>query len=74
MSRALQSFEYGIKDAEELLAHFDAINTNPPAGQCGGFEACWPSDGAHGMGNVCRRSASGGNEQETGRDCRQLCR
>jgi len=30
MSRAYQSFEYGIKDAEELLAHFDAINTNPP--------------------------------------------
>jgi hypothetical protein len=30
MSRALQNFEYGIKDAEELLAHFDAINTNPP--------------------------------------------
>lgn len=30
MSRALQSFEYGIKDAEELLAHFDAVNANPP--------------------------------------------
>lgn len=30
MSRAYQSFEYGIKDAEELLAHFDVINTNPP--------------------------------------------
>lgn len=30
MSRAYQSFEYSIKDAEELLAHFDAINTNPP--------------------------------------------
>ena len=30
MSRAYQSFEYGIKDAEELLAHFDAINANPP--------------------------------------------
>jgi len=30
MSRAFQSFEYSIKDAEELLAHFDAINTNPP--------------------------------------------
>lgn len=30
MSRAYQSFEYGINDAEELLAHFDAINTNPP--------------------------------------------
>ena len=30
MSRALQSFEYSIKDAEELLAHFDDINTNPP--------------------------------------------
>lgn len=30
MSRAYQSFEYGIKDAEELLGHFDAINTNPP--------------------------------------------
>jgi hypothetical protein len=31
MSRAIQSFEYGIKDAEELLAHFDAINSNSPA-------------------------------------------
>lgn len=30
MSRAYQSFEYGIKDAEKLLAHFDAINTNSP--------------------------------------------
>lgn len=30
MSRAYQSFEYGIKDAEELLAHFDAVNANPP--------------------------------------------
>ena len=30
MSRAYQSFEYGIKDAEELLAHFDALNANPP--------------------------------------------
>lgn len=30
MSRAYQSFEFGIKDAEELLAHFDATNTNPP--------------------------------------------
>jgi hypothetical protein len=30
MSRAIQSFEYGIKDAEELLAHFDALNGNPP--------------------------------------------
>jgi hypothetical protein len=30
MSRAIQSFEYGIRDAEELLAHFDAINGNPP--------------------------------------------
>jgi hypothetical protein len=30
MSRAFQSFEYSIKDAEELLAHFDAINTKPP--------------------------------------------
>lgn len=30
MSRAYQSFEYGIKDAEELLAHFDAINSKPP--------------------------------------------
>jgi hypothetical protein len=30
MSRAFQSFEFGIKDAEELLAHFDAVNGNPP--------------------------------------------
>lgn len=30
MSRAYQNFEHGIKDAEELLAHFDAINSNPP--------------------------------------------
>lgn len=31
MSRALQSFEYAIKDADELLAHFDGINRNSPA-------------------------------------------
>ncbi len=30
MPRASQSFEYSIKDAEELLAHFDAINGHPP--------------------------------------------
>ncbi len=30
MSRAYQSFEYGIKDAEELLGHFDNLNGNPP--------------------------------------------
>ena len=30
MSRAIQSFEYGIKDAEELLSHFDDLNGNPP--------------------------------------------
>lgn len=30
MTRAIQSFEFGIKDAEELLSHFDAINSNPP--------------------------------------------
>jgi len=29
MSIAYQSFEYSIKDAEELLAHFDTINSNP---------------------------------------------
>ena len=30
MSRALQSFDFGIKDADELLAHFDAVNVKPP--------------------------------------------
>ncbi|WP_275920128.1 HEPN domain-containing protein [Aeromonas sp. 2HA2] len=30
MSKAIQGFEYSIKDAEELLAHFDSINANPP--------------------------------------------
>ena len=30
MSEANISFEYGIQDAEDLLGHFDAINTNPP--------------------------------------------
>ncbi len=30
MSVAYQSFESGIKDAEELLFHFDSLNTNPP--------------------------------------------
>jgi hypothetical protein len=30
MSQAKLAFDYSIKDAEELLAHFDAINTNPP--------------------------------------------
>jgi hypothetical protein len=30
MSKALQAFEHSIKDAEELLAHFDALNTIPP--------------------------------------------
>ncbi len=30
MSIARISFEYGIKDAEDLLRHFDAINANPP--------------------------------------------
>ena len=30
MSEAKISFEYGLKDAEDLLAHFDSINTKPP--------------------------------------------
>lgn len=30
MPRSIQSFEYGIRDAEELLAHFDALNGSPP--------------------------------------------
>ena len=30
MSEARISFDYGIKDAEDLLAHFDSINTKPP--------------------------------------------
>ncbi|MCU7871341.1 MAG: hypothetical protein KZQ91_01215 [Candidatus Thiodiazotropha sp. (ex Lucinoma borealis)] len=30
MSEAKISFEYGIKDAEDLLEHFDSINTKPP--------------------------------------------
>ena len=30
MSRAIQSFEFGIKDAEELLMHFDAMKKPPP--------------------------------------------
>ncbi|MFD2112722.1 HEPN domain-containing protein [Thiorhodococcus fuscus] len=30
MSEAKVSFEYGIKDAEDLLDHFDSINTKPP--------------------------------------------
>ena len=29
MSRAKESFEYAIKDAEELLAHFNSLNINP---------------------------------------------
>lgn len=31
MSRAMRGFEFGIKDAEDLLAHFDALNGNPPS-------------------------------------------
>lgn len=30
MSVAYKNFEFSIKDAEELLGHFDAINVNPP--------------------------------------------
>lgn len=30
MSEAKASFEFGIKDSEDLLAHFDAINSQPP--------------------------------------------
>lgn len=30
MSNAKQTFLYSIKDAEELLEHFDALNSNPP--------------------------------------------
>lgn len=33
MSHAKTEFDYGIKDAEELLAHFDAINANSPTQQ-----------------------------------------
>ena len=30
MSKAFQGFEYAIKDADELLGHFDAVNRKPP--------------------------------------------
>lgn len=30
MSKAEQAFQYSIKDAEELLEHFDSLNGNPP--------------------------------------------
>ena len=33
MSRAFQNFEHGIKDADDLLDHFDAINSRPPPPQ-----------------------------------------
>lgn len=28
MSNAMQAFQYSIKDAEELLEHFDALNVS----------------------------------------------
>lgn len=30
MSKAFQGFEYAIRDADELLGHFDAVNRKPP--------------------------------------------
>lgn len=30
MSKAKQAFHYSIKDAEELLEHFDSLNAKPP--------------------------------------------
>ncbi|BCG24969.1 TPA: HEPN domain-containing protein [Pseudomonas aeruginosa] len=30
MSNAMQAFQYSIKDAEELLEHFDALNSSAP--------------------------------------------
>ncbi len=30
MSTAKEAFQYSIRDAEELLEHFDALNSNPP--------------------------------------------
>lgn len=30
MSEARMSFDYGIQDAEDLLSHFDSINSKPP--------------------------------------------
>lgn len=32
MSRAKETFESAIRDAEDLLAHFDSINRQPPPG------------------------------------------
>lgn len=32
MTEAKISFDYGIQDAEDLLGHFDSINTQPPPG------------------------------------------
>ena len=29
-SRALQTFEHAIQDADDLLNHFDALNKHPP--------------------------------------------
>jgi hypothetical protein len=30
VSKAFQGFEYAIRDADELLGHFDAVNRKPP--------------------------------------------
>ena len=32
-SKALQAFDHAIQDADDLLNHFDLLNTNPPPPQ-----------------------------------------
>ena len=57
MSLAKTAFEHGIKDAEELLAHFDAMNANPPPPNAEVLKR-GAGHGTNGMGNIRRRPSN----------------
>jgi hypothetical protein len=54
MSKSEQACQYLIKDTEELLEHFDSLNSNLPSAtrQCRGAQAYWPGHGPDRLGNL----------------------
>jgi len=57
MSEAQESFQFGIRASEDLLAHFDAVNCQPPPENAEGLEKSPIGHGFDGLGDLCRGSS-----------------
>lgn len=53
MSLAKATFQYSIKDAEELLEHFDSLNNQPPLANA--EQTSGARHGSYRMGDLCGR-------------------